>query len=375
MWNKSAFLFFSVCIVTLLGCSSKEPIQEVLWDASQIRDIELPPKKIQEISLDAIPFEKLSDYGLFQGILRNLEPNEGVLPYEPASSLFTDYAFKSRFIWMPKGSSAFINNDTEGTIEFPDNTILIKNFYYPIDFSEPENVKRIVETRLMVKQNGAWEAYPYIWKDDQSDAIYKVAGAEKTVHWKDKNGDQQVINYLVPNKNQCKSCHNSHETMTPIGVKTKHLNHAIEFGDGKKNQLVKWQEYGYLKELKELSLYPVMANYQDEKIDLELRAKAYLDINCGHCHRQEGPASTSGLFLNYEETDPLRLGIYKTPVAAGFGAGSFKFDIVPGKANESILTYRMETNKVGAAMPEIGRVTTHQEGLALIKDWINAMKP
>lgn len=375
MWNKPAFLFFSVWIVTLLGCSSKEPIQEVHWDASQIRDIELLPKKIQEISLDAIPFENLSDYGLFQGIIRNLEPNEGVLPYEPASSLFTDYAFKSRFIWIPEGSSAFITEDKEGTIQFPDHTVLIKNFFYPIDFSQSEGTRRIIETRLMIKQNGIWEAYPYIWRDDQSDAVYKVAGAEKTVHWNDNKGDHQVINYLIPNKNQCKSCHNTHETMTPIGVKAKHLNHAFEFKDGLKNQLVKWQEIGFLKELKELHLYPKMVDYQDQYSDLELRAKAYLDINCGHCHRAEGPASTSGLFLTYEETDPLRLGINKTPVAAGFGAGSYKFDIVPGNPDASILTYRMETNKVGAAMPEIGRVSTHREGLALIREWIIAMEP
>lgn len=375
MRKISSFLFLFILFITQNACSTKEPIKDDLWDPNDINDIELPQKNINEINLEAIPFENLSDYGFFQGMLRNLEPNEGILTYEPASSLFTDYAFKSRFIWMPEGSSAFITADTEGTMEFPDHTIMIKNFYYPVDFSQPEGTRRIIETRLMIKQNGLWEAYPYIWKDDQSDAVYKVAGAEKTVHWKDKNGDQQVINYLVPNKNQCKNCHNTHETMTPIGVKAKHLNHALEFSDGPKNQLVKWQELGYIKELKELHLYPKMVDYHDENIDLELRAKAYLDINCGHCHRQEGPASTSGLFLTYEETDPLRLGINKTPVAAGFGAGSYKFDIVPGKADASILTYRMETNQVGAAMPEIGRVSTHKEGLALIKEWINAMNP
>lgn len=357
----------------VLACSQKESHETLLWDSSGIEVSEWPEKSIAKMDFSAIPFKNLSDYGFFTGAVTQLIPNEGVLPYEPASSLFTDYAFKSRFIWMPSGTAATINADEEGTMEFPENTILIKNFYYPMDFAQPERMKRIIETRLMIKQNGIWEAYPYIWKEDQSDAEYKVVGAEIKVHWNDADGQLQVINYLVPNKNQCKSCHNTNEEMVPIGVKAKHLNHPIEFSDGKSNQLVKWASEGMLDGFEHPDAYPKMADYFDNKEPLELRAKAYLDINCAHCHRAEGPASTSGLFLTYEEKDPLKLGVFKTPVAAGFGAGSFKYAILPGKADESILTYRMGTNQVGAAMPEIGRVTVHKEGLELIKAWINSM--
>ena len=226
----------------------------------------------------------------------------------------------------------------------------------------------------MVKRQGVWEAFPYIWKDDQTDAEYKVVGAEKEVSWTDLKGNEQVINYIVPNKNQCKSCHNENEVMVPIGVKAKYLNHAIRYGEESKNQLVKWSETGYLRDVQDLSHYPAMVDYNDASQPLELRAKAYLDINCAHCHRAEGPASASGLFLDYEETDPMKIGVFKTPVAAGFGAGSFKYAIYPGKADESIMTFRMSTNQVGAAMPEIGRVSVHEEGVVLIREWINGMK-
>ncbi|PSK97931.1 SO2930 family diheme c-type cytochrome [Cecembia rubra] len=366
-------LFYSLILFSILECTSKEKEHIELWDASLISDIDLPYKNINAIDLNEIPFDNLSDYGFFQGLIRNLDPVEGVLLYEPASSLFTDYAFKSRFIWLPKGNSITIQNDVEGTFDFPDNTILIKNFYYPVDFSQPEGIRRILETRLLVKQRGTWEAYPYIWKDDQSDAQYKVAGAEIKVHWKDYNGDQVMINYLVPNKNQCKSCHNIHEQLVPIGVKAKYLNHTIVHKEESENQLLKWAISGKLSNYSKEKRYPSMVNYQDTSQPLELRARAYLDINCAHCHRAEAPGSTSGLFLTYEEMDPMKLGILKTPVAAGFGAGSFKFDIVPGKSDQSILTYRMGTNLVGAAMPELGRVSVHQEGLELIKKWIDEM--
>jgi uncharacterized repeat protein (TIGR03806 family) len=358
----------------ITACSPETKIEETLWDASSIISAEWPEIEIQNIDFSQIPFKNLSDYGFFKGVVTELEPNEGVLIYEPASSLFTDYAWKSRFIWMPQDVSAKINIDVEGTLDFPDHTILIKNFYYPMDFSQPNGIKRLIETRLMFKQNGEWEAFPYIWKDDQTDAEYKVVGGEKTVNWTNHEGKELVINYLIPNKNQCKSCHNANEEMVPIGVKAKHLNHEISFPDGTFNQLVKWSSRGILEGFQHTEAYPKMVNYLNKEEKLDLRAKAYLDINCAHCHRAEGPASTSGLFLTYEENDPLKIGIFKTPVAAGFGAGSFKYAIVPGKADESILTYRMETNIVGAAMPEIGRVTTHHEGLTLIKDWINSME-
>jgi uncharacterized repeat protein (TIGR03806 family) len=362
-------------VAVFISCQETKVQEDDFWNESEIMAAEAPEIEIADLDFNEIPFKNLSDYGFFKGKLNKLEVAEKVLLYEPASSLFTDYAFKSRFIWMPEGASAKIIEDKEGTMSFPDQTIIIKNFYYPIDFRSPEGAKRILETRLLIKKEGVWEAYPYIWKDDQSDAEYKVVGGEKKVSWIDSQGESQVINYIIPNKNQCKNCHNVNEVMVPIGVKAKHLNHELNFGSETVNQLVKWEKEGYLSGLNHpVSHYPSMVNYNDPSNDLNLRALAYLDINCGHCHRAEGPASTSGLFLTYEEKDSLKLGINKTPVAAGFGAGSFKYDIVPGKADQSILTYRMETTQVGAAMPEIGRVTSHVEGLEIIKSWINSME-
>ncbi|MFD2036625.1 SO2930 family diheme c-type cytochrome [Belliella marina] len=336
-------------------------------------DWEAPELDLDQLDFSQIPFKKLSDYGFFKGKMRDFDAADGLMLYEPVSSLFTDYAFKSRFVWIANGNSAQISDDPEGTVEFPDNTVLIKNFYYPVDFRDPEGKVRIIETRLLVKRDGDWEAFPYIWNQDQTDAVYKVVGAEIPVGWIDKEGKEQLINYIVPNKAQCKSCHNVGESMMPIGLKAKHLNHDIIRNGTAVNQLSVWEKHGYLEGIKPVTQYPAMVGYEDGTSSLELRARAYLDINCAHCHRAEGPASTSGLFLNYEEQDAMKLGVFKTPVAAGFGAGSFKYAIFPGKSDESILTYRMGTNLVGAAMPEIGRVTVHHEGLELIKEWIDAM--
>nr|MBI1230848.1 hypothetical protein [Cytophagales bacterium] len=359
----------------IFGCQPKH--KEVISVPDSSSELELtafPTASPNDIDLADLPYKKLSAYGFFQGALKDLMPSEQVLPYAPASSLFTDYAHKSRYLWMPADSTArVIAHSGVGDIDFPEGSILIKNFYYPEDFRVTDGPRRVLETRLMVKQAGKWEAYPYVWNGAQTDADYKVTGAEIPVSWVDEAGESQLIQYIVPNKNQCKSCHNRNEELVPIGVQIKHLNYDISHKGRKVNQLVRWEEHGFLKGEGIPSDITALVDYRDDANHVDLRAKAYLDINCGHCHQAAGPASTSGLFLTYEETDPMKLGVYKTPVAAGFGAGTLKFDVVPGKPEESILLHRMSTNEVGAAMPEIGRVTVHKEGVDLVRKWIQQL--
>ncbi|MCE7054942.1 hypothetical protein LZF95_09680 [Algoriphagus sp. AGSA1] len=323
-----------------------------------------------ELADGRFPYKRLSTYGFFMGELHDLIPVNEVIPYRPASSLFTDYAFKSRFIFFPEGEKAILASNE---LNFPEGTVLIKNFYYPADFRKTEENRRIIETRLLINSEKGWEAFPYIWNENQTDAVLKVVGGESEVTFIDHSGKKQLINYLVPNKNQCKTCHNQNETLVPIGVKVQHLNHEFEYKSGKENQLAHWTESGKLEGFEGVKAHPAMVNYEDKNLPLDERAMAYLDINCSHCHSAAGPASTSGLFLTYDESDPRKLGVSKIPVAAGNGAGTYDFDIVPGNADKSIIPHRMNSTEVGIAMPELGRTTVHTEGVQLIKDWINGM--
>ena len=117
-----------------------------------------------------------------------------------------------------------------------------------------------------------------------------------------------------------------------------------------------------------------MSPYLDANIAIDERALAYLDVNCGHCHRPNGPGNTSGLFLQYNESRTNHLGICKAPVAAGKGSGGNKFDISPGRADSSILVFRISSTDPGVMMPEVGRAVNHEEGIEIIKAWINKME-
>jgi uncharacterized repeat protein (TIGR03806 family) len=313
--------------------------------------------------------EKLSEYQFFQGTLANLEPVESVIPYTVNTALFSNYAEKLRFIKLPSGTKAVYNDSL--SFDFPVGTILIKNFYYSNDFRKPAKGRKILETRLLVHESSGWQAYPYIWNEEQTEAFYDPAGETKQVTYVDMNGKKISTAYVIPNKNQCKGCHIRKDKMQPIGLTARQLNGAYDYHSGSKNQLVYWNEINMIDSLPAPSQIRTLAVWNDPSTgNLNERARAYLDANCGHCHSRFGPANTSGLFLDIFESNPAHLGVNKTPVAAGRGAGDLQFDIKPGDPQHSILVFRMKTNDPAIAMPEIGREQIHKEGVALIEEWI-----
>jgi uncharacterized repeat protein (TIGR03806 family) len=317
--------------------------------------------------------EKLSDWGIFEGKMANMQPKPGVVPYALNTPLYSDYAEKARFIRMPQGAS--VPYSTNGVLDFPAGTLIVKSFYYSDDMQHPGDDKTIVETRLLTKEGDNWKALTYVWNDEQTDAVLDIAGDEKQVKFIDKDGVAQNVRYVIPNQNQCKGCHNVNDKMSPIGPSVSQMNGELNFPEGKQNQLDYWKNSGLMSNVPEHNAIPRTAVWNDPSTgDLNARARAYLAINCAHCHRKEGPAQTSGLYLTENENEPMAFGINKTPIAAGNGSGGRLYDITPGDANASILWYRMQTTDPGERMPELGRNLLHKEGIALIKDWINQLK-
>ncbi|KYP14284.1 MAG: hypothetical protein A1D16_02060 [Flavihumibacter sp. CACIAM 22H1] len=342
------------CIILVLVCSI------FLMSHLQVQETYVPPR------------QKLSEYGFFEGPLAALQPVAGVVPYELNSALFSNYAQKIRFIVIPPGTSAVYQ--ASKPFDMPVGTILIKNFYYPLDFRQPDKGRRLLETRLLIHEEAGWNALPYTWNDEQTEAYYDVAGDTKTIRYTDLKGKTKTTPYLIPNKNQCKGCHTNGKEFLPIGISARHLNKSILWENNPVNQLQLWNKKGWLKDLPATEI-PANADWQDNSRTVDERARAYLDINCGHCHSAGGPANTSGLFLDVFNQDPTALGIHKTPVAAGRGSGNLSYAIEPGKPEKSILVYRMNTVDPGIAMPELGREQIHKEGVALISEWIKQMKP
>jgi uncharacterized repeat protein (TIGR03806 family) len=319
------------------------------------------------------PPEQLSAYSLFRGNGATQEPADRVIPYDINTPLFSDYATKYRFVRLPDGASA--TYDATEPFAFPVGSIIIKTFAYLNDLRDPSRGRRLIETRLLIHRPEGWIGLPYIWNDEQTEATLQILGGTRDVHWVHTDGSERTHQYLIPNVNQCLGCHENEKVMRPIGPKSWHLNKPFPYPDGTENQLVHWTKAGILQGAPAPDQAPRLPVWNDPATGtLDQRARAWLEINCAHCHNPHGPARTSGLDLMAAQTDPYQRGIWKTPVAAGRGSGGRSYDIVPGKPDDSILVYRLESQEPGVMMPELSRRLVDAEGLALVRDWIASMK-
>ena len=348
--------------------------------------------------------QRLSDWNLFERDRTLLLPREETLVFAPVNPLFSDYAGKLRTMWLPPGAQARLQ---DGELDFPVGSVLSKTFYYPsaddgtllagdagVKFLDAQQ-HRMLETRLLVRREDGWHAMAYVWNVDQTEAFLRVAGASIPVSLRRISGTEDFV-YFVPNENQCSGCHvtvHPDGPLHPLGAVPDQLAAAIGGIKGHPSSgttmghpststttmgavtkgatyLHAMQERGWLAQLPP---QPAADSWQDSEADLDTRAHAYLKIHCGHCHNPDGAADTSALVLDGNHRSLVELGVCKTPVAAGGGAGELLYGIHPGAPERSILLYRMESSELDEMMPELGRSLVHEEGVALIRDWIAGM--
>ena len=207
------------------------------------------------------------------GVLRiedgKLHLNQGVVPYDLNTPLFSDYAHKLRTVWMPEGTSA--TYQPEQSFDFPVGTVLSKTFYYPLPAGTAWDGKsvartppshsllegealdlakvRLIETRLLVHRAEGWVALPYVWNEAQTQATLKRTGELVTLDLVDAAGARETAEYQVPDQNQCGGCHitdNKSRKLLPIGPKARHLNRDFDYAGGRENQLAHLVRVGYL---------------------------------------------------------------------------------------------------------------------------------
>lgn len=318
--------------------------------------------------------KKLSEYGFFEGNGSTQQPVAGVIPYDLNTPLFSDYTSKHRFVRIPAGTTiAYHDDDAFG---FPVGSQIVKTFAMPHDLKDPSKGERLIETRVIEHKPSGWYGYAYVWNDEQTEATLSLGGTTVDVNWKHSDGSTRTNNYVVPHANQCKSCHVAAEkTFLPLGPKARNLNKEFAYHSGKENQLAHWTHVGALTGAPDPAHAPRAARFDDPTTgSVEQRARVWLDVNCAHCHNPGGPARTTGLDLRLSQDNPAKIGVFKSPVAAGHGSGEHRFDIVPGKPDDSIVIYRLESTEPGVMMPELPRRLVPDEAVSLLREWIGQMK-
>lgn len=239
-----------------------------------------------------------------------------VLFYFLTTPLFSDYAEKVRTVSIPAGTKIVM--DSHGVAEFPTGTLLTKTFFYWKDKRDTSLGRIIVETRTLEKTTTGWQA-----------ATHTDGSHKKTINWVSEDGQPHVQAYVVPQSKQCISCHG--EKLEPLGFKGRNIN-------------IKDLVQAGMLDLPETAKITPLPNWQDTTVTLEKRARAYLDMNCAHCHNATGMCKRSDLRLAYE------IPLAQTNMQ---------------KHQRNILKYMQR-----GRMPLIGAHVVHREGVALIAKYI-----
>ncbi|MCB0445067.1 MAG: fibronectin type III domain-containing protein [Gelidibacter sp.] len=289
----------------------------------------------------------LSEMNLFAGTLNQLQPSAYAFEYQLHTPLFTDYAHKQRLIALPAGQTLEVNGD--GFPNFPDNTVIAKTFYYNIDDRDESLGKTIVETRVLIKKSGIWQLGNYKWNTAQTEAYLDTDGGTVPLVWIDTDGNENSVNYNIPNSQDCIKCHNNTGIITPIGPKLRSLNFEVNGI----NQLQKLKDFNLLNGLSSPDDISILPNWEDtNNYTLAERARAYLDVNCAHCHSPGGFCS-----------DQMPLDFrYETPFE-DTNIDAFKYAISGYTSFYS----------PGVSMPLIGTTMVHQEGHDLIQAYVNSL--
>ena len=274
--------------------------------------------------------QRLSDWNLFRDDGSRFIPREQTLVFAPANPLFTDYAGKLRTMWLPAGEQASL---ADGELEFPAGSILSKTFFYPtgddgllLESVDRENEldrarHRMIETRLLVRREDGWHAMAYVWNEEQTEAFLRVAGASVPASLRRESGVTEFV-YFVPNENQCAGCHvtvHPDGPLHPLGAVAGQLADrgcesrwrkpvpiAGDAGTGLARCSARPAPGGFLGRRPGRSRIPGpgLHEYPLRPLPQSRRRGGHLGTGARRHHR-----------------NPLELGVCKTPVAAGGGAG------------------------------------------------------
>lgn len=290
---------------------------------------------------------RLSDYGIFPNGVTGL-PAARFHPYRLSTSLFTDYAEKQRLLYLPQGTH--LSFDQAGNPVFPDSSMLVKTFFYYSDKRDTTAAKQLIETRILIKVEDQWNVGTYEWNEAQTEAFLLDGGKDKTVSWVNELGVRKSILYHIPSSGECSACHRSDQSVIPIGPKARNLNVSLKNHPDHANQLLNLQKTGVVK-LAPTDLLTALPDWQNSSHTLAQRARAYLEVNCAHCHSTTGLAQNTRLFLDY--------------------ALSFADTRIQARRND--ILHRMQSTNKNIRMPKLGTTIPDSAGMALIKEYIQSL--
>jgi len=312
---------------------------------------------------------RLSETGCFADVAAR-EPASGVIGYDVNSPLYADDAQQSRFFFaIPDGTH--IGFTPAGAWSFPDGTVVFKDFSIEEIAGDPTS-KRLLETRMLLKQDSGWTGYTYKWNEAQTDALLLDSNLEESYTLLDQNGNTVEYTHYYPSRYDCQNCH------TPVagyvlGLETGQMNRDYPYPATLDNQLRAFDHAGLFdgavpEPYDQYARYP---SPSDTSLPLSLRARSYLHANCSFCHRPGGLAMAS-MDLRYETPFEQTNTCNVEPSKGDLGVAGARL-IKPGDASLSIVSLRMHSLDNEVRMPPLATSVVDALGTQVLDQWIDQL--
>ncbi|RLS36197.1 MAG: hypothetical protein DWH78_09245 [Planctomycetota bacterium] len=320
---------------------------------------------------------KLSETGLFTST-KEQTASPGVTSYEINAAQWADHASADRWMALPGAEPVQIDSDAKWI--FPDGAVLAKTVSIEMSQGDSNSVRRL-ETQVLHREEGAWRPYTYAWNDEQSDAeLVDAAGFTRTLQIRDAQAPSGLReqSYRFASRGECQMCHNPWVEMkttsigiqsaSPLAVSSMQWNTSLP-EDPAQNQMTALHGHGWLagSVAESPSSTGRFANPYDTTAVLEERVRAYLHVNCSHCHQPHAGGSATIDLLHDVKLADAKL-IDAKPGQGAFGISAARI-VSPGDPLGSVLHYRMATIGSGR-MPRIGSEEVDEQAVAMIREWI-----
>ncbi|WP_437579284.1 hypothetical protein [Sorangium sp. So ce887] len=294
----------------------------------------------------------------------------GVREFRPAFELWSDGAEKTRWIYLPPGSTIDVSRMNDWI--FPVGTRLWKEFRNPAS-----GASRRLETRLLWKTaEDRWTRATYVWSEDGASALQVKAGVP---HVPGADG------YVIPAQVDCIRCH-AGKTDNPLGFEAIQLA-ARGAGGLTYAELV---QRGLLSPASGRPL-PSAAALEVPGTETERRALGLLHANCGvSCHHPFGVATHFEMRLNIDAAgqvgDVRGTRVYQTAInqpaklrPSGAPPEARYYRLRPRDPDRSTLLRAISRRDAPGATPEqmppLATRRVDEEAVAAVRAWIEAMTP
>ena len=266
---------------------------------------------------------------------------------------------------------------------FPADGVLAKTLSLEMKQGDPASARRL-ETQILHFDGHYWRGYTYEWNDEQTDAaLVGAGGRNRTFDVEDAQapGGRRTQTWHFASRNECLQCHNPWAGFR-LAFTAPQLNRDHRYGERTDNQLRMLEHLGLIRfeppvpSIDEPEVVPVLgppgrdADPYDESADVNARARAWLHVNCSHCH-QFGAGGTADIELREEYPVTATKALEAAPRQGNFGIAGGQL-LAPADPYRSILYYRI--SKMGRGrMPHIGSDLVDPQGTKLIHDWIRQL--